>query len=667
MVNIKSKHGVFCSLLAIAVTLPLDSVASAFVPSLLPFQGRRHDWTLPATHHSFELLSREFNDCSVPEIQKILVQKGAEFKQRQDEQESDTSTSTAPVLKSSFDKVPGCVANVHIQTSLIKRNQEEDYQVTYKGHADALLSRGLMAALMTVLDSCDVDEVRHMDPASIAEQMGVRRALSPGRNDGLANMMQVIQNQIQTLLSSSETKKTDESVETVDSTKTRDIAPLYVDETGKSNEEPGRHQSARGDSSVAVESDIPTKKKATVALLLSGGVDSSVALRLLLKQGYNVTAFYLKIWLEDELAHLGQCPWEDDYNVCRQVCEQAGVSLESISLQEEYRDRVISYTIHEAERGRTPNPDILCNSRIKFGCFYDAIAGRDFDFVASGHYARLEPNFATTTVVEAGKREPMRLFRAPDPVKDQSYFLCALSQEQLQRVIFPIGHLQKAQVRELAESFQLPNRHRADSQGLCFLGKVKFEDFLGAYLGERPGDIVDAATGDILGQHRGVWFHTVGQRKGIGKVLYPKATAKGPWYVVAKDPSHDLVFCSNQYDEDIFTAARSEFHVEDIKWVAGKPPSTVQQHENGSGRFEMKIRHGPRLVQGTLTLIDPSGDEGTVKLDRKDGGLAPGQYVVFYVGEECHGGGVISERHWAKFLLQREETQSKNQTTALQT
>jgi tRNA-5-taurinomethyluridine 2-sulfurtransferase len=391
-------------------------------------------------------------------------------------------------------------------------------------------------------------------------------------------------------------------------------------------------------------------QRPTVALLLSGGVDSSVALNLLKRQDYDVTAFYLKIWLEDELAHMGQCPWEDDYRTCQEVCEQAGVSLEAISLQQEYKERVISYIVREAEQGRTPNPDIMCNSRIKFGCFYDAIATRNFDFVATGHYAQLSRH-----------ENRMRLVRAPDPVKDQSYFLCALTQEQLQRVLFPIGHLQKSEVRALAEAFELPNRHRPDSQGLCFLGKVKFDKFLATYLGERPGKIIDAATGDIIGQHKGVWFHTIGQRKGIGKGLDPLATSRGPWYVVAKDPVHDIVFCSNQYDEDLFAAARSEFFVESIQWIAGVPPKLVRRADD---RLTMKIRHGPRIVGGSLSLTDGAGLLGEVKLDHKDGGLAPGQYVAFYDDEECLGGGVISERHWANFLRDRQEASSSGAVTA---
>jgi tRNA-specific 2-thiouridylase len=399
-------------------------------------------------------------------------------------------------------------------------------------------------------------------------------------------------------------------------------------------------------------------KAPTVALLLSGGVDSSVALNLLVRQGYNVTAFYLKIWLEDELAHLGTCPWEDDYATCKAVVEQVynttnvTVPLQAISLQEEYQQRVISYTIKEAAQGRTPNPDILCNSRIKFGCFYDTIDATDaFDYVATGHYAQL------TTDETTGVR---RLQRAPDAVKDQTYFLCALTQDQLRHVLFPIGHLEKHQVRQLAEDFKLPNRDRPDSQGLCFLGKVKFEDFLRVHLGERPGPIIDAATGDSLGQHKGVWYHTVGQRKGIGHVLDPKATARGPWYVVAKDPLNDIVYCSNEYDQEIFDAPRSQVTIENLKWIPGDPAlvSNVAnaedthslENQSCSIHVDMKIRHGPKLVSGLVTWHTDNPSVAEVKLDQKDGGLAPGQFVVIYHGKECLGGGVISERHWAKFL-----------------
>lgn len=204
-----------------------------------------------------------------------------------------------------------------------------------------------------------------------------------------------------------------------------------------------------------------------------------------------------------------------------------------------------------------------------------------------------------------------------------------------------------------------PNKNRPDSQGLCFLGKVRFDDFLAAYLGNEPGDIIDAETQDVIGRHKGIWFHTVGQRKGIGKVLHPKATSKGPWYVVAKDTSRRLIIASNRYEEEKFESTRREFFVEDIKWITNSPPCDVS-----SGAYlTMKIRHGPSIVNGTLQIEGEKGaDMGKVVLDEKDGGLAPGQFVVFYDGIECLGSAVISERHWLDFLTS--DHASTKETTA---
>jgi tRNA-5-taurinomethyluridine 2-sulfurtransferase len=517
------------------------------------------------------------------------------------------SDPTCTTRQSTIDRVPGCIATVNVMTTLFTSNTSEQPTILMDGDADAMVSRGLLALLSQVLHGQIAENVLTIIPETITERLGLSAALSQGRNDGLASMVRIIQGQIRTLLQNDSRNTTSTISPTISITTTT----------------PGS-----------------ATPKPTVAMLLSGGVDSSVALHVLKSQGYDVTAFYLKIWLEDELAHLGHCPWEEDYNLCMEICQQANVPLESISLQTEYKEKVISYTVAEAQRGRTPNPDIMCNARVKFGCFYDAIEERGFDYVASGHYAQL------TTTVQGVKQ----LLRAPDPIKDQSYFLCALNQEQLQRVLFPIGHLEKQEVRQLAQEYDLPNKNRPDSQGLCFLGKVKFDEFLSAYLGTCPGNIIDARTGSTIGRHNGVWYHTVGQRKGIGKVLDPKATARGPWYVVAKDPEKNIVYASNEYDEESFTQARSDVYIEDIHWISGSPPTFLL---NGPARFGLKIRHGPTIVNGYLELLDDG--VANVKLDQKDGGLAPGQYVVFYEpdGIECYGGGVISERHWARFLLDR--------------
>ena len=554
------------------------------------------------------------------------------------------------LLTSNRERVPGCVATVHVQTTLILHINDDDdaaddavpsnYRVVVDGDADALLSRGLLALLSDALagEGVRAADVLRLDPASVADLLGLRAVLSTGRNDGLASMTSVIQNQIRQSLGLPCSHEGEGASAT-----TIDIAPL-----------PTRNG----------------EKRPTVAMLLSGGVDSSVALNLLVREGYDVTAFYLKIWLEDELSHLGQCPWEDDYSVCQAVCEQADVSLETVSLQKEYKDRVISYTVEEARKGRTPNPDIMCNSRVKFGCFYDAIADRGFDYVASGHYAQLVQGDED---ISGEERHQMHLLRAPDPVKDQTYFLCALTQEQLSKVKFPIGSFLKSEVRDLAQKFDLPNRNRPDSQGLCFLGKVKFDEFINAYLGTNPGDIIDATTGRVIGRHNGLWYHTVGQRKGIGKVLNPLETAKGPWYIVAKDQERNIVIASNEYDQEAFEEARSDFYVEDITWVAGSPPSRLVQSADGGkrwndGRFTMKIRHGPTMVNGTLTLDedDAHASGGSVRLDSKDKGLAPGQYCVFYnlYDDECLGAGVISERHWAKLLLETIKGEDKETESA---
>ena len=262
-----------------------------------------------------------------------------------------------------------------------------------------------------------------------------------------------------------------------------------------------------------------------VAVLISGGVDSSVALKLLKEQGYNITAFYLKIWLEDELSFLGSCPWEEDLFYIKQICEKENIPLKIVPFQKEYWDEVVKYTISEIKAGRTPNPDILCNKRIKFGAFLNKF-GNDFDKVATGHYAQVEEINGT-----------FHLKRSPDPVKDQTYFLSHLNQDQLKKAIFPIGHLKKSEVRALAEKFDLPNKNRKDSQGICFLGKIKFNDFIKHHLGETVGDIIEFETGKKLGEHNGFWYHTIGQRQGL-------KLSGGPWYVVAKDPEKNIVFIS---------------------------------------------------------------------------------------------------------------------------
>lgn len=393
-----------------------------------------------------------------------------------------------------------------------------------------------------------------------------------------------------------------------------------------------------------------------IAVLVSGGVDSSVALKLLKDQGHTLTAFYLKIWLEDELAFLGDCPWEQDLAYVRAVCDQLEVPLEVVPLQKEYFEHVVSYTIAEVKAGRTPNPDVFCNTRIKFGFFVEYLisqynfgarntlkgmgkkeacleekvacrsdknpllarefpsgkcVSRDFDKIATGHYAQ---------VVE--RNGVFHLVRAPDPIKDQTYFLSYLSQDQLGYSLFPIGHLTKPQVRQLAHHFNLPTQSRRDSQGICFLGKLSFPDFIKHYLGERQGDLIELETGKKVGKHNGFWFYTIGQRQGIG-------LSGGPWYVAAKDVDRNQVFISREYYTP--DKQRNQFEVRAFNWLQGVP--TVKKE------LQVKVRHGAQMHSCCIEVR--AHDRIAVKLLGNDQGIASGQFAALYDGDECLGSGVI--------------------------
>ncbi len=345
-------------------------------------------------------------------------------------------------------------------------------------------------------------------------------------------------------------------------------------------------------------------------MLLSGGVDSSVALALLQQQGHDITAFYLKIWLEDELSYLGECPWEEDLSYARAVCEKLNVPLEVIPLQKEYRDRVIAYTIAEVTVGRTPNPDMLCNPMIKFGAFLEAV-GHDFDKVATGHYAGLLEHDGV-----------YYLRQVPDPIKDQTYFLARLSQEQLAKALFPLDRYTKQEIRAFAEQFDLPTKHRKDSQGLCFLGKITFKDFIKHHVGTRKGPIVVYETGQKLAEHEGFWFYTVGQRQGIG-------LSHGPWYVVKKEPATNTIFISNTYHDQ--SKHRDTFSVEDCVWNNGVP----------TGALFVKIRHGEFMHEADLIPLEQG--KYNVLLKKSDQGIAAGQFAVFYHNGSVIGSGVIED------------------------
>ncbi|MDR3609531.1 MAG: tRNA 2-thiouridine(34) synthase MnmA [Ignavibacteriaceae bacterium] len=346
-----------------------------------------------------------------------------------------------------------------------------------------------------------------------------------------------------------------------------------------------------------------------IAVLLSGGVDSSVALNLLKKEGHDITAFYLKIWLQDEFSFLGDCPWEDDLNYAVGVCKLLNIPLEIMPLQTEYWETVVTYTIGEIKEGRTPNPDIFCNSLIKFGQFYDKIDDA-FEKVASGHYAEV-----------LNSDGEFLLKRSPDPIKDQTYFLAYLTQKQLSRALFPIGKYMKQEIRKFAHEFSLPNMDRKDSQGICFLGQIKFNDFIRHHLGDIKGDIIELETDKKLGTHNGYYYYTIGQRSGLG-------LSGGPWYVVKKDIGNNIIYISR---ENFADRAKDYFIAGNFNWISGKAPE--------GNEFQVKIRHGASFFNCKMRMLGENKAE--VKIDRPDQGIAPGQFAVFYKGEICLGGGVI--------------------------
>jgi len=348
-----------------------------------------------------------------------------------------------------------------------------------------------------------------------------------------------------------------------------------------------------------------------IASLLSGGVDSSVVVHLLKEAGYTPTLFYIKIGMDDdELLH---CTSEEDIEMATLIAHRYGCKLEVIDLHKDYWDNVVDYTIRKVRQGLTPNPDVMCNKLIKFGVFEQRV-GKEFDKTATGHYA--------TTFERDGKTY---LGTAKDPVKDQTDFLAQINHLQVSKLMFPIGHLMKSEVRDIAIKANLPSSKRPDSQGICFLGKVNYNDFIRRYLGEKEGPIVELETGKILGRHKGYWFHTVGQRKGLG-------LSGGPWYVIRKDVDANIVWASKGFDTE--TQYGREFSMRDFHFI------TEDSWENAEQDITFKIRHTPEFSKGRI-IKTPEGYR--VLSEDKLQGIAPGQFGVVYDADSkyCIGSGEI--------------------------
>ena len=351
-----------------------------------------------------------------------------------------------------------------------------------------------------------------------------------------------------------------------------------------------------------------------IAALVSGGVDSSVVVHQLKEAGYDPTIFYIRIGMEDKDGYI-DCPAEEDIEITTFIARKYGCRMEVVSLHEEYWENVVSYTIDAVKRGLTPNPDMMCNKLIKFGCF-EQKWGKEFDKTATGHYA-------TTTDLN-GK---VYLSTAKDKLKDQTDFLAQVNYLQISKLMFPIGNLLKSEVREIAAAQNLPSAKRKDSQGICFLGKINYNDFIERYLGKRTGKIIELETGKILGKHNGYWFHTIGQRKGLG-------LSGGPWFVIKKDIKRNIIYVSNGYGVE--SQYGKTINLQGFNFITEDPWGEFEDEKE----ITFKIRHTPEFSHGRIQRI---GDLYRIESDDKIQGIAPGQFSVIYDKESnlCLGSGMI--------------------------
>jgi tRNA-specific 2-thiouridylase len=306
--------------------------------------------------------------------------------------------------------------------------------------------------------------------------------------------------------------------------------------------------------------------------------------------------------------------------MCRFIAARYNLPFEVVSLHQEYWDNVMEYALRTVRAGLTPNPDIMCNKMIKFG-FFEQRWGHEFDLTATGHYA-------STRVID----DKVWLATAVDPVKDQTDFLAQISYDQLKHLIFPIGDIPKSRVREIAIETKMPNAYRKDSQGICFLGKINYNDFIKRHLGERPGPIVEIETGRKLGTHRGYWFHTIGQRKGLG-------LSGGPWFVVKKNVHDNVVYVSNGYDTE--KQYGNTLHLAEMHFITEDPWGKDCRDID----ITFKNRHAPNFTPAKITRLDDG--EYVVQSAERVQGIAPGQFGVIYDKDSqiCYGSGIITGRN----------------------
>jgi tRNA-specific 2-thiouridylase len=399
------------------------------------------------------------------------------------------------------------------------------------------------------------------------------------------------------------------------------------------------------------------ENKKRVVVGLSGGVDSSVTAHLLKEQGYEVIGLFMKNWHDDSVTISDECPWLEDSNDAMIVAEKLGIPFQTIDLSTDYKEKIVDYMFREYEQGRTPNPDILCNREIKFDIFMKTALSLGADYVATGHYCRKES-------FKKDGQTIYQLLAGKDPNKDQSYFLCQLSQEQLAKALFPVGELQKPEVREIAKKADLITADKKDSQGLCFIGKVRLPEFLQQKLKPIKGNVIALPTdlpklskathptqlpvdtrtlhlctkaykfhpkdGKIVGEHNGAHYFTIGQRKGLGIGGF-----KEPLFVLATDTERNIVYVGEGENHSGLYRSGLKIIPEEIHWTR----NDLELQIGESKEYQVRIRYRQPLEKATLVRKD---DGLYIIFDRKQKGIAAGQFSAWYQGEELIGSGVIN-------------------------
>lgn len=353
-----------------------------------------------------------------------------------------------------------------------------------------------------------------------------------------------------------------------------------------------------------------------VVVGMSGGVDSSVTALLLKQQGYDVIGIFMKNW--DDTDEFGNCTAESDAEDVRRVCEQIDIPYYTVNFEREYYDKVFAYFLEEYKRGRTPNPDVMCNREIKFGEFLNKALDLGADYVATGHYAR---------VIDEGGI--YKLLRGVDSNKDQTYFLNALNQTQLSKAMFPIGHLPKPEVRRIAEEAGLYTAKKKDSTGVCFIGERNFREFLSHYLPAKSGEMIDIVTGEVKGRHDGLMYYTLGQRQGLGI----GGSGNGePWFVAEKDLDLNILYVvQGEKHPSLYSTG---LIASDINWIAGADHMPADT-------FKCAAKFRYRQADQDVTVSKREDGTLYVQFDQPQKAITPGQAVVFYDGEVCLGGGII--------------------------